>query len=108
MAQFVIPVDGADAHYDLDVDLGGTVYTLELAWNTRAAHWTVAIKEFQADDYIVAGEVIRADWGLFKRHHDERLPAGTLMAIDMSEEGRDPTEDDLGVRVLLVYDDGEG
>lgn len=107
MAQFVIPVDGADGHYDLDVELGGTVYTLTLAWNTRAEHWTIAIAEFQGDT-IVSGEVIRADWGLFKRHHDERLPSGTLMAIDMSDEGRDPTEDDLGVRVLLVYDDGEG
>ena len=107
MAQFTIPLDFADANFDLDVELSGTVYTLELKWNTRAAFWTASLKTFQGD-YIVAGEAVRADWQLFRRHHGlSTMPPGRLMAVDMSGAGLDPTRDDLGVRVLLVYDDGE-
>lgn len=106
MAQFIIPIAGSDAHFDLDVELSGTVYTLQLLWNTRAGHWTLSILAYQGAP-IVAGQVLRADWAPILRQLDTRLPAGRLLLVDTSDEGRDPTEDDLGVRVLLVYDDGE-
>ena len=107
MAQSVIPLDAADAHFDMEVELSGKIFTLEFKWNTRAAFWSASIREFQGD-YIVAGEAVRSDWQLFKRHYGlTTMPEGRLLVVDMSGEKRDPTRDDLGVRVLLVYDDGQ-
>jgi len=48
-----------------------------------------------------------ADWPLFHRSVDARLPEGRVFVVDLTGEGEDPGLDDLDVRVLLLYFDAE-
>lgn len=106
MADVVIPVDSADPHYTLDVTLSGIAYRLSLDWNTRGGFWALGIYD-QTGAPIVLGVKIVADWELLARFANSRLPPGLLFCVDTSGQGLDPTDSDLGTRVLLVYDDGQ-
>ena len=52
---------------------------------------------------IIGMRPVIADWPPFARFRSSLLPAGELIFIDTSGNNLDPGEDDLGVRVLLVY-----
>lgn len=104
MAYDIIPVDASAPAYDIEVELGGTVYKLALAWNTRGEFWSLSVLT-QQEVPIVLGVRIAADWDLLSQFADARLPAGRILAIDQSGAGLDPALDDLGTRVILVYTD---
>lgn len=105
MAQHVLPVDSDSASYSFDVDLSGKLYRLALAWNTRAAWWTLDIAD-DADTPLVTGIRLVADTELIRLFALDALPPGSLYCVDTSGQGVDPTDTDLGSRVILVYDDG--
>lgn len=105
MAMSLIPIDPVDAHFSLEVDLDGATYLLEFLWNTRGEFWTLSILD-AAEAPLVMGIRIVAAWELLAQYSDDRLPGGRLLTVDMSGLGIDPGRDDLGKRVILVYDDG--
>ena len=106
MADFVIPVDSTGTNYTLDVSLSGRVYRFGLYWNTRGQFWSLDIFD-QADNPLATGLKLVADWELIGGLGNSDLPPGFLYCVDTSGQGIDPTETDLGTRVILVYDDGQ-
>lgn len=97
-----IPLDPTLTHYDEQVTLDGTTYTLEFRWNTRASAWFMNVLTEQADP-VIAGIRIVVDMPLGIRSSDTRRPKGLLFAVDTSGQRRDPGIDDFGTRVFLLY-----
>lgn len=102
MADLILPVDSASEFYDLDVDLDGRAYRFELRWNPRAASWFITTYD-ATGELLVGPRRIVLGANLLGRGIDDRLPPGELLAVDTSSDGTDPTRDDLGTRVVLVY-----
>lgn len=106
MAQSVIPLDSLNSQYSLDVALSGTSYRLSFFWNVRGAFWTMDVTDL-SDLPILMGVKLVADWDLLSNFANPLLPTGRLLCVDTSGAGTDPTDSDLGSRVILVYDDGQ-
>jgi hypothetical protein len=107
MAEFTIPLDDIDydnPFFDFTVDLSGTIYTIEINWNTENEFWTLGL--YTSDKQpITQGRKIVCNSNLFEFCSHELLPPGKLYAVDTSGNNLDPGEDDLGIRVILVYSD---
>ncbi len=105
MADFVIPVDSGSTNFTVDVTLSGGVYRFFLYWNTRGQFWSLDILD-SSDSPTAAGIKLVADWELISGLGNSALPPGFLYCVDTSGQGLDPTDSDLGTRVILIYDDG--
>jgi hypothetical protein len=106
MALQVLPLDSDDANYTVDVPLAGSLYRFALFFNTRMGLWTMDI--FMLDDTpLVSSIALVADWEIACQFTDLRLPPGFLYCVDTSGAGADPGRDDLGSRVIVVFDDGQ-
>lgn len=106
MATLVLPARSDLPFYDFGVDLEGSSFTFELRWNPRAGAWFLSVYD-AAGDLLIAGRRVVLGVSLFGPNFDERLPPGFLCAIDTGTTGEDPGRDDLGGRVVLVYDESE-
>lgn len=102
MANLQLPFDSEDTHYEFKTTLQGAVYTFEVRWNTREQAWYTTIKT-EDEEIIVADCKIVADWFLFLRSRDARLPPGLFATYDTSGRGQNPGINDLGTRVQVVY-----
>lgn len=104
----LIPIDRTaddDSHFDLQVVLEETTYTLEFLWNERMQSWFMNI--WDADEVInyAAGIRLVADY-LLRQYTVDRTPPGDLALIDTATDddlGIDPGFDDLGIRHQLYY-----
>lgn len=104
MATWKLPTTPAEtAPYQFDVPLDGTVYGVELRWNERAGRWFYTILTAEGV-VVVAGQPVMNRYPLL-RWPDDRLPPGRMFAIAMSDPDIEAGVDELGSRVLLVYDD---
>ena len=97
-----IPLRNDLPRYNFQIELDGTTFGLEMAWNFRGEYWSMSI--FDADGVaLLYGVRLVVDFLLASRFRDSRLPAGNFQAMDTSGEQRDPGFNDLGSRVLLLY-----
>jgi hypothetical protein len=96
--------EGATPFFSERVTLGTRDYVLRFLWNQREAKWYLSIAD-QSGVAIVSGLKVVADFPINRLVVDDRAPAGTIMAMDLSGEGRDPGLVDLGRRVLLIFVD---
>lgn len=103
MTTWVLPTRTDLDHYSEQVVLDDVTYTLDLRWNRRAERWFLAISD--ADGPIVSGMKVIVDRPLLTHVGSSRKPPGVLMALDTSGAGEDPGIDELGDRVLLMYDE---
>lgn len=102
MATVSLPISN-DPWSELQVKLDGVGYTIELRWNTRASAWFMELRDTD-DNVLVTGRKITVDWPLINlRDNNPLLPPGQLYAYDTSGQSLDPTLDDLGTRVVLLY-----
>lgn len=104
MSCVAIPVTN-DPHSELVVKLDGANYVLTLRWNARALAWFLDVAN-EDGDLLAAGRKVVVDWPILGRNEtDPALPQGYLWAVDTSGQQLDPTLDDLGTRVQLVYEE---
>ena len=103
MSQSVINLDSIDANFNQDVELSGNLYKLKFRWNVRGEFWTCGIADAQGND-LVSGQKIVADYFLFHRFVDDRLPQGLISTLDMTGTGI-VTRDGLGTNLILLYED---
>lgn len=101
----IIPVT-KDPHQLIPVILDGVSYQIQLLWNGRSNSWSMAI--YNAATELLVGSIRAvANFPLLKYFTDLELPQGDLRFWDQSGAGIDPGRDDLGTRVLLVYEEEE-
>lgn len=100
MEALVIPQ--GNPHFTIRHTLDGREYTLTLEWSERESAWYLQLAD-QGDVPIAGATKVVADWPLLLTTNDPRKFPGALIARDTTGQGLDPTLNDLGVRVLLVY-----
>ena len=104
MALIAIPVTN-DPWSEVTVSLDGSVYLLAFRWNTREGAWFMDISDANGD-LLKPGIKLVCDWPLTSlRDTDPGLPPGMLSVFDQGGAQVDPTLDDLGTRVLLLYEE---
>lgn len=99
-----IPIDRNAPDQKFSIDLEGTVYVFRVMWNSRTGRWTLSI--FEEDETpIVMGITVVGEFDLLSQYADARLPRGTLFTADVTGKNREPTDDNFGDSVLLLYAD---
>lgn len=97
-----LPLYPSEPHYSYQVELDGRIYGFEFHWNGRSAAWYLTVRT-AAGEALVAGQRLVVGSTFFTSLVDFRLPPGELELVDTTGKQVDPTLDDLGRRVLLVY-----
>ncbi len=97
-----LPLVGGVPNYRVGTAFGDTQVILDVRWNARDGAWYLDIL---AEDETPMARGIKIVLGalLGYRSTDPRLPAGALLASDLSGAGADATLDDLGTRVAVYY-----
>jgi hypothetical protein len=98
-----IPVSIDTPLYSQRVTLDGIEYLFQFDWNDRENRWYFSL--FLIDGTPLAtGIKIVANWPLLRRFTGETIPAGVLIATDISPmNGESPTYSELGGRVKFLY-----
>lgn len=97
-----IPLIPEEFNYRVSTVLDESEYIFDVRWNERDSGWYFDLYDAEGD-IIRAGIKIMLGAFLGGRCADPRYPAGTFIASDLSNSGRDATYYDLGVRVVLFF-----
>jgi hypothetical protein len=85
--------------------LDGVNYGIETYYNTRAGAFFLNLLD-EDGNILKAGIKVVVSFPLTGfRDTDPRMPPGMLYAYDTSGQDLDPTLDDFGTRVLLLYEE---
>ncbi len=97
-----IPLRNDIPDYDLQVELDGQTYGIEMHWNFRSLQWAMSL--FDAEGVAVALNIgVVVDFPLARRVQRSEMPPGVFIAVDTTGQNTDPGFSDLGTRVQLLY-----
>lgn len=102
MAILELPVRSDLAAYSFLIELEGAKYTLRFRYNTRGAYWSMDIATSEDID-VVNGIPIQVNVDLTSRFDRSDLPPGAILAYDESGNAAEPTRDNFGQTVKLLY-----
>ncbi len=102
MAAYTLPLDSADPHYTLELDLEGSRFVAILDWNERDASWYFSL-ELPDGTQLLDGHRMVIGQPLLRRIKDSRRPKGDIILLDTSGEQLDAGRDELGGRVVALY-----
>ena len=99
MALLQIPTRTDKDNYGVAVSLEGADYRFSFAWNYRASYWAMSI------DGVISGLALRVGVSedLLRYVPSTSKPPGKFYLVDTSGQDLDPGIDELGGRVLLLY-----
>ena len=97
-----IPTQAVLPNWAMTTTLDGTTYRLEFLWNERAPAWFMTIATVDGTSLVSNLRVV-VGFPFASRYRTLGGPRGALEAIDTSGKNIDPSRDDLGTRVQLVY-----
>ena len=108
MGTHVIPLRPSVPSYRLRTVLDQREYILELRWSMREERWYLDLRDTNGD--LLVGPIkLVVGWPLLYRYRTvEGMPPGDLLVVDGRAAPADPTLDDLGASLQLVYIDGAG
>lgn len=104
MALLEMPLVSGLYDYTERVIVEGVQYLFRFRWNTAAGSWYLDLSDADGN-LIVAGRRCLADVRLLEQFGHLAIPPGVLLAFDTTTKQVDPTLDDFGARVLLLYDE---
>ena len=107
MASFTIPLEPNTPSQEQTSTLDGVEYILRIDWNARDQSWTLGIYDLN-EVPLTLGIKLVASLPLLRRELNPALPPGQLWIVDDSNEDRDPTLTDLGLRCTLMYVTADG
>jgi hypothetical protein len=97
-----IPTRSDLLFYDLQHDLDGSTYTLELRWNVRGQAWFMKVLDAEGVNILQGDIKLVANFPL-GAYTTGRSPPGVFMLIDTSGNEEEAGETDLGSRHKLLY-----
>ena len=102
MAVLEIPLQPDLYAFDFAIALDGSEFTFKFHWNTRAQGWYYSIYD-ATGAAVVEGRRYVVSWPLLRNVAVANAPRGELYAINTLREGQDPTLEELGSNVRLLY-----
>jgi hypothetical protein len=101
---FEIPLRNDLAAFQISIELDLETFTFKFTWNERSNKWVVGI--FSENNEPLLNDVpVYVGWPIFGRFKDKRLPKGNILFFDTSGKNLDPEKEDLGARVIMVYEE---
>lgn len=97
----IININPEAGDYLQKVQIDGQTYRVRAQWEDRTESWYLWLGT--VSEWLVAGTRATAGRQTFRRVSDD-MPPGAFSLLDLDGQG-DPLADDLGVRVLLLYDE---
>lgn len=104
MALRELPLRSDLASYSFRTELDGKFYTWRFSWNTRMQKWFYDILT-EDEVPILMGQPVFVNFAVSKRFKQKELPRGSWFFFDTSNKAIDPDRNDLGSRVILIYED---
>lgn len=99
----IVPVFRGEPLYNERVRLEGRDYIFKFDYAGREDRIYMSIFDQDGVELLTGVKVI-ANWALTSRHlFNAGLPPGTLIPIDLEQDGTPPTLSDFGTRVRLFY-----
>lgn len=97
-----LPLIPSIPHSRVSTTLAGAQYLLDVRWNARASAWFM---DLLAEDETPICHGIKVVLGaaMGGRSTHPRFPAGMLMAVDLTGQGREAGFDDIGTRVVVYF-----
>jgi len=104
MAYLEVPLRTDIYAYTQKTTIEGAVYTLGLRYNARMERWVLDVMN-AAGEMLLAGVKLLINYPLTHRFVGsiEGLPEGHFMIVDETGQERNPTRDDLGDDIKLIY-----
>lgn len=97
-----LPVDANLPWFSFTITLENAGYRLEMAYNTRAARWSLTIRD-AAGEPIVRNIPILIDRDLLKIYRTLPVPQGSLICIDTTGKQTQPTMGSFLTTHALYY-----
>jgi len=107
MATIILPVRSDFSAYQFQVDLEGAIYTLDFGFNTRSNRWYMSIYDSTGETLLVGDIPILINIPLADQYIDKRLPLGRFIAIDETGNNGNPTINNFGTDIKLLYQESE-
>ena len=104
MALIEIPIRYDSPDFTFQIALDKITYGFRFVLNERTGRYSMTIMN-ESGDIILAGLAVVTNWKLIDRFKDTRLPPGRLFTIDMTDGNNEPDSDNMGVSVLMLYDE---
>lgn len=105
MAIRTLPVVAGIPALIFKVDLDGRPFKFEFTFNDRAGLWNMTIFN-DADEVLLAGKALHVKQLLLELHqYNQALPQGNLFMLNLANENVNPTLENFGSDVLLLYED---
>lgn len=105
MAIREIPLRSDIKSYNFRVDLDNRTFTLDISFYDRAQIWLMNILDDTGEMLISGIPLFPKMFLIDKYQHDARLPQGKLFVESLVSEDANPTADNLGQDVILLYED---
>lgn len=98
-----LPVLQEGPLFGFSVELEGVNYGFTFRWNERSSQWSMDVADGDGN-LLVAGIRVVVDVPMLLRYRSiPRLPPGDIVAVDSTDQSRDPDFEDLGRRVEVFY-----
>lgn len=105
MTVYVLPLPQTDGQaFTKTFVLSGATYRFDFYFNERTDTWSISLADGGGVD-IATGKACILNYDLFAFVSDNRLPPGLLMLTDVGGNFTPAGRDELGSRVILLYDD---
>ena len=104
MAFLEIPTSSDSENFNFEIDLEGTVYTLEFSYNKRRDLWIMSILD-ASENLLLGGIPLLTSIPLTDQYVDENLPPGRFILLDETGQNKDAGRNDLGATIKLFYDE---
>lgn len=99
---FEMPLLPKYGNYRFAATIDTVPYLFDLRWNTRDAAWYMDVLEASGDSIVYGIKLVLGAY-LGRRTNHDLFKQGVFVLVDTSRQGKDPTYDDLGTRVILTY-----
>lgn len=97
----VLPFDASNPFYEFTTTINGASYRFNVRWNGRDAAWYFDV--YEIDDTPIANGIKIVLGCYLGRHTNHTLfRDGVIVAVDVSNSGKDAGIDDLGSRVQVM------
>jgi hypothetical protein len=87
-------------------ELDGRRYQFRVTWNERDGASRLSVYQPDGTPLVLSRKIVLGV-PLWRGEVDPRLPPGWLIAVDRSRSDVDPSREDLGERVPLIYFDAD-
>ena len=102
MAVLELPSVNTEPSYRYQIDLEGSLYFIDMKFNTRNNRWAFSIFD-QDQEPIIVGIPVLIDLDLLGQYVDPRLPPGKFMAVNLANERVEADRDGLSNDIIMIY-----